>query len=94
MNLVDDVNLENRLLERLYIRSKMRLFIRAKIRAIRAISTVQTSKDTHRMLKRFHTSQNVLTIRFFLYKQPVYKQPVLRPLKNVATFEAQKSPVA
>ena len=31
---------------------------------------------------------------FFLYKQPVYKQPVLRPLKNEATFEAQKSPVA
>ena len=31
---------------------------------------------------------------FFLYKQPVYKQPVLRSLKNVATFEAQKSPVA
>ena len=30
----------------------------------------------------------------FFYKQPVYKQPVLRPLKNVATFEAQKSPVA
>ena len=23
---------------------------------------------------------------FFLYKQPVYKQPVLRPLKNEATF--------
>ena len=31
---------------------------------------------------------------YFFYKQPVYKQPVLRPLKNVATFEAQKSPVA
>ena len=35
-----------------------------------------------------------LATLFFLYKQPVYKQPVLRPLKNVATFEAQKSPVA
>ena len=31
---------------------------------------------------------------FFLYKQPVYKQPVLRPLKNVATFEAHNLPVA
>ena len=30
---------------------------------------------------------------FFLYKQLVYKQPVLGPWKNVATFEAQKSPV-
>ena len=30
----------------------------------------------------------------FFYKKPVYKQPVLRPLKNVATFEAQKSPTA
>ena len=30
----------------------------------------------------------------FLYKQPLYKQLVLKPLKNVATFEAQKSPVA
>ena len=30
----------------------------------------------------------------FFYKQPVYKQPVLRPLKNAATFKAQKSPVA
>ena len=28
------------------------------------------------------------------YKQPVYKQPVLRPLKNVAIFEAQKLPIA
>ena len=35
----------------------------------------------------------VVSIHFF-YKKPVYKQPVLRPLKNVATFEAQKSPVA
>ena len=34
-----------------------------------------------------------LSIHFF-YKQPVYKQPMLRPLKNVATFEAQKSAVA
>ena len=32
--------------------------------------------------------------RALFFKQPVYKQPVLRPLKNVATFEAQKSPVA
>ena len=26
--------------------------------------------------------------------RPVHKQLMLRPLKNVATFEAQKSPVA
>ena len=30
----------------------------------------------------------------FFYKQPVYKQPVVRALKTVATFEAQISPVA
>ena len=37
--------------------------------------------------------QNLLPCTFF-FKQPVYKQPVLRPLKNVAAYEAQKSPVA
>ena len=36
---------------------------------------------------------DTLNYTFFLYQQPVYKQPVLRPLKNVATFEAQKLPV-
>ena len=39
-----------------------------------------------------HNAPSLSTL--FLYKQPVYKQPVLRPLKNVATFEAQISPVA
>ena len=42
----------------------------------------------------FDVEKRGFVIHFFLYKQPVYKQPVLRPLKNVATFEAQKSPVA
>ena len=36
----------------------------------------------------------VAWLHFFLDRQPVYKQAVLRPLKNVAIFEAQKSPVA
>ena len=45
---------------------------------------------------KFPSAQNLAPLfkYTFFYKQSVYKQPVLRPIKNVATLEAQKSPVA
>ena len=50
--------------------------------------------QTDRLMERY-TFRIKHRIHFF-YKQPVYvyKQPVLRSLKNLATFEAQKCPVA